>query len=396
MNHIKPEIGDKRVHIAIFAPSIGSEGNPLYWTGILLELAKRNFTTSVFTFDSIESPIEKNLVNFITIPHTSIKYKRIPILWHLARILRYDNSEVYFVSEFSALSLTVILLAKFLQNKKTVLMVENHPEFLKPYGIFRDTPARKAYRTIVCALSDVIMTNNKRTSEYLTHELHVQYRKIVTGPYLTSNFVTKSIRNMDLRNLRSERKIEIACVGQFIERKGYLELIDTISKFGDDIRQKFSIHLYGKGPLLEKVRSKLESSGAHETIIIAGSFPYGELGGRLIKHDIMLIPTMGDYRSLVAFEALSIGLPIIISKYDGSSEEVLMPIGSTPINGYSYDPKDPDTLKSVLLRLINDTQLLYRLKIGARLLKETYSTNRAGGVFADAYHLANGNFPNSD
>ncbi len=47
------------------------------------------------------------------------------------------------------------------------------------------------------------------------------------------------------------------------------------------------------------------------------------------------MPTLDDYRALVGFEALSYGLPLLHSRYDGAAKELVV----EGKNGYIIDPR---------------------------------------------------------
>jgi glycosyltransferase involved in cell wall biosynthesis len=75
--------------------------------------------------------------------------------------------------------------------------------------------------------------------------------------------------------------------------------------------------------------------------------------------DLFVLPTRADTYSMVALEAMAMGLPVIVSRVGGISDIIVE--GET---GYCIPPEDPATLRDRLRRLIHDRPL--RLSMGLR------------------------------
>ena len=82
--------------------------------------------------------------------------------------------------------------------------------------------------------------------------------------------------------------------------------------------------------------------------------------------DLFVLPTRADCYSLVAMEAMSCGLPVVISRLGGIPE--IVEDGET---GHLLDPDDYESLAEALDRLVSD--MAYRQALGAAALKRAKS-----------------------
>jgi glycosyltransferase involved in cell wall biosynthesis len=84
-------------------------------------------------------------------------------------------------------------------------------------------------------------------------------------------------------------------------------------------------------------------------------------------------PSLGDYRALVGFEALSSGLAIIGSIFDGASPEVI----SNGENGFIIDPRDEKMMAGKILSLLKNAHLLLEFKLQSINRSKTYHIDAA-------------------
>jgi len=78
---------------------------------------------------------------------------------------------------------------------------------------------------------------------------------------------------------------------------------------------------------------------------------------------------LGDYRALVGFEALSQGLPLIYSKYDGAFSEVVI----HKINGFIIDPKNIEEITNSMAYFISNPNEILNLSNKSKEIFKKYS-----------------------
>jgi glycosyltransferase involved in cell wall biosynthesis len=95
---------------------------------------------------------------------------------------------------------------------------------------------------------------------------------------------------------------------------------------------------------------------------LAGEYEPAQLPALLRDVDCVVVPSQWDETfSIVTREALSLGVPALVSKL-GAPREVVV----DGENGFLFDPFRPDELAVLLRRLANEEGLLQRLRDGAR------------------------------
>ena len=92
------------------------------------------------------------------------------------------------------------------------------------------------------------------------------------------------------------------------------------------------------------------------------------------------IPTLGDYRALVGFEALSAGLPIIGSVFDGASSEII----EEGVNGFIVDPRDEVSLANKIQVFLDHPELVEKFGKESERIAKKYAVNVAASNLIEA------------
>lgn len=136
----------------------------------------------------------------------------------------------------------------------------------------------------------------------------------------------------------------------------------------------------GDGPNREDLKSEAESKGISERVQFLGLQSEQNLLKYLAVADWFLHPAIYDASPLSCVEALSIGLPLAVSRQTGNSPEII----DNGKNGIIFDSDDPDDFVCALSRIVNSDETT-RSKMGARsreLADERFNpTNVAHGFF---------------
>ncbi|WP_163533110.1 glycosyltransferase [Helicobacter suis] len=104
---------------------------------------------------------------------------------------------------------------------------------------------------------------------------------------------------------------------------------------------ELSLSVVGTGELEEKLKNM-----ASPNVVFLGAIENASLNSLLCAHDMLILPSLKEPWGLVVEEALSAGLPVLVSLACGA--QVLVQEG---VNGFLFCPKDSARLQELLKNL---------------------------------------------
>ena len=128
--------------------------------------------------------------------------------------------------------------------------------------------------------------------------------------------------------------------GKLIERKGILPLLVAWMKHIETYPND-SLVVVGDGELYDECKSKY---GLFPSIHLEGGVPYDEIYKYYAIADVYILPTIEDNWSLVIPEAMSCGLPVATSVYNGCHVELI----HEGENGVTFDTYKQESLLNAL------------------------------------------------
>lgn len=268
-------------------------------------------------------------------------YLRIPIMRHFAKSLAASKPDVLIAEGFFQWAPMVVWYA-WRHHLPVYIGYERtkHTERFAPsYKIWQ----RKLMDKFVTGY----FANGTETREYLL-SLGIKEEKIhIAGMNADSEGLRKGIasvskeeKNAFRQSLRLGSGITYLYSGQFIPRKGVSYLLDAwrehTKKYPED-----SLVLIGGGELLEEFKQKYaDLTTAH----ILGKVPYDEVYRYYAISDVFVIPTLEDNWCLVVPEAMSCGMPVACSKYNGGAVDLIR----EGENGTVFDPLNAESMQATL------------------------------------------------
>lgn len=135
----------------------------------------------------------------------------------------------------------------------------------------------------------------------------------------------------------------ILSVGNLVDIKGHTYLIDAMSivlkKEADVI-----LVILGSGPLMERLRKKVDKLGLNGRILLLGRRPHDEYPMWMNASDIFVLPSLGEGFPTVIPEALACGKPVIGTRVGGVPEAL-----ADPNVGILVDSRDSLALANAIL-----------------------------------------------
>lgn len=145
-------------------------------------------------------------------------------------------------------------------------------------------------------------------------EFGVNEKKIVTIPNIISqHFIEQK------RTKISTKKIKIISIGNLVWLKGFDYLIRAISilrKQGYDI----DLTIVGNGRLLPVLKQLTVELGIEKAVTFSGNILNTDLPKLYNEHDIFVSSSLIESFGVVAFEAIAVGLPVVVTKSGGAEQ----------------------------------------------------------------------------
>ena len=154
-----------------------------------------------------------------------------------------------------------------------------------------------------------------------------------------------------------DKKFVVLYVGRFEDYKGIRELFVAMDQVVSQDPNVCFVFI-GNGSLENEVREKCELSP--DSSLYAGSVDDDKLLDLLSIADIHVMPSWHEAYGVVAAEALSCGVPSIVTKYSGCRDLVI-----DGMNGFVIEPKDPGAITRSILALSSNPALAERMKRSA-------------------------------
>lgn len=207
---------------------------------------------------------------------------------------------------------------------------------------------KKFQRKIINKFVSGYIANGTETSEYLK-TLGISSNKIfIGGMSADSEMLQESIKNLP----QSEKKLlrerfnptgkglVYLFSGYFITRKGVDHLLESwIEHIKNHIYD--NLVLIGDGPLFNNL---FEKFSYEKSIHFEGRIPYDLIGKYYAVSDVFIMPTIEDNWSLVIPEAMSCGLPVTTSIYNGCNTDLI----KKNVNGITFDTFNHKTIINAL------------------------------------------------
>jgi glycosyltransferase involved in cell wall biosynthesis len=152
-----------------------------------------------------------------------------------------------------------------------------------------------------------------------------------------------------LRNSFSNQNI--LYVGSFIPRKGVMQLIKVFELLRNEV-EDVGLILVGDGPDKESYRAYIRENNIQD-VYFPGFVQKEEIVKYFLLSDCLVLPSYKEVWGLVVNEAMACGVPTVVSKYCGSSYDLI----KDGENGYVIDPEDIVFFKRRLKDIISDSQL---------------------------------------
>jgi glycosyltransferase involved in cell wall biosynthesis len=251
---------------------------------------------------------------------------------------------------------------------------------------------RVVYRRLVARMTDAVACNGRLSKEFCRDRLGIAETRIVTGAMAADIHALQariaSVDEDSRQSLIAAHKAAFPvflCVGRLVRPKGVCELLDAWTTYTRTAEAGGTLVLAGDGPERAWIESAVRTRQL-ANVALAGSIPYDQIAQYYAIADVLVMPTLEDNWSLVVPEAMSCGLPIVCSCYNGCWPELVR----ENENGWVFDPLNAGEFAQVLLACSRQKERLAGMGQASRGIVQAFSPASAAGAVLKACRIAAG------
>ncbi|MCB0726124.1 MAG: glycosyltransferase family 4 protein [Ignavibacteriae bacterium] len=193
--------------------------------------------------------------------------------------------------------------------------------------------------------------------------------------------------NKDLLKLNSEKDprvktFEIISIGRFHWKKGYHYALDTM-KILKDKKVDFRYTIIAQGKVPEEILFLINEYDLHDEVNIIPGMKFDDLIKRLIRSDMLILPSVEEGIANVVLESMAAGVPVVTTDCGGMNEAV-----EDKVNGYIVRIREPELMADKILDYISrDDESGYKIVKNAKAtIENKFSPERQIKEFADLYN----------
>jgi 1,2-diacylglycerol 3-alpha-glucosyltransferase len=146
-----------------------------------------------------------------------------------------------------------------------------------------------------------------------------------------------------------ERYFLASC--RFVEKKNLCGLLEGFARYRDRAGpQPWHLVLLGDGQLRPRLLERVAERGLRDLVHLPGFQQYERLPAFYGLAGAFVLASTSEPWGLVVNEAMAAGLPVLVSDRCGCAPDLVVP----GVNGYRFDPLDPERLADLLLHVAAD------------------------------------------
>lgn len=243
---------------------------------------------------------------------------------------------------------------------------------------------RTGLRRWIARRAKSFVVNGSAARAYLHQNLSVRQSDIFEGGLCCSSppteFAQRSHRRQD------GLATNFVCVSRLIKGKGIDHLLKAAALLTEpDLpSQEFSLTIVGDGPERAALQNLAQELGLEDLVTFEGAIHPDSIWQFYARADVMVLPTLQDNWPLVVLEAMSMRLPVLLSKYAGSQKDLVFEAR----NGYSFDPEDHAALAQLMTGYLTCPEQIREHGEKSHEIAQVYDVDRAASAFLQALDVA--------
>ena len=274
------------------------------------------------------------------------------------------------------------LLAKIFR-KKFIIWSEstiNEPSWRRTLSL--------QYVKLLVKNSDACLPIGTRAKEYLL-KLGVNLKKIFVGYstvdielFKTKSKISKKVKEFMRKKYGIPDKKVILYVGQFIQRKGVIYLLEAFKNLKKK-KTNIALILLGYGPEKNKF-IKFVKQNKIKDVVFVDFVEVDEMPEYYGISDVFVLPSLEETWGLVINEAMAASLPVVTTRKVGSSVDLV----KAGINGYVVNEANPKQLEKALFQILSNGRKMLKMGKASENIIRSFTPKHQAASFIKAVNYA--------
>jgi phosphatidyl-myo-inositol dimannoside synthase len=199
-------------------------------------------------------------------------------------------------------------------------------------------------------------------------------------PYIKGQIIPNGVHQEEFQTNSSNNihdDLRLLCVGRLIEHKGQRYLIEVVKMLRDE-GINVTLDLVGTGDALERYQLLTRKLNITDSVRFLGYIPRENIAEYYHSADVFVLSSYNEGMSLAILEAMSAGLPILVTRDRGDSELIIE--GN---NGFTFPFGDLNYLSNLIRQFVNNRKLIIQMGESSRIFALNYSWKRSINLYFD-------------
>ncbi len=196
-------------------------------------------------------------------------------------------------------------------------------------------------------LADLIVVNSIYLKEDLSTRFHVSESKLKAIPFWST---LNEFKSEPLNNIERNSNFKIGCPGRLVSDKNQAIIVSAISKLDGD--KEAYLYLAGEGTNKKNLEKLVATYHLETQVEFLGALSSETMLGFYHAMDVIILPSLHESFGLVFIEALSQGVPVLVSSAFGAL--TFIDPNYEGLSDLIFDPTDSMALKQKIEALMHD------------------------------------------
>ncbi len=233
-----------------------------------------------------------------------------------------------------------LLIGKYMGVKKNIAWFHTESSHTQP-GLFNTLLKKQMIKR-----ADTLIVNSDRLGLDLTKNFNVSKTKIQKVPFWSS---ISSIETGPSEE-KDNSVFKIGCPGRLVKGKNQNILFDSLYELKTKTSKNIKVFIAGNGPEKSFIKEYAKNKKLTDDTCFLGNLTMEEMVIFYKRMDLIILPSLHEAFGLVFLEALSIGVPVLVSNRFGALDF----INEEKISSIIFDPENQKDLTEKIMIYINN------------------------------------------